>query len=1062
MARNKSEVSIGVRRVGRQRRGTILLCVLLTWCSCAFGLDAARDVSQYAHSAWKIREGFLKSNINSIAQTPDGYLWLGTVTGLVRFDGVRTVPWTPPAGERLPSEDIRKLLVARDGRLWIGTSRGLASWKDGKLTRYPELDGLGVISLLEDRQGTMWAGGLSLTDTGRLCAIQAGSAHCFGEDGSLGPGVHLLYEDRRGDLWAAGPKRLWRWKPGPPRPYLIPDTRGLVEAGDGALLILTGSSIRRIIGAQEENSISTTESNFAARPLRDHDGSLWLGTLQRGLLHVHQGQMDTFGRSDGLSGDWVKAIFEDREGNVWVSTIDGLDRFCDVAVATLSTKQGLSNGVAASVLAARDGSVWLGTYDGLNRWKDGQPTIYRKRGARSVSASGQREPDGLAALGRPRAVREITDSGLPDDYVTSLFQDDQQRVWVATRGGLAYFQKGRFVPVSGFAAESWVHSFAEDGAGNLWISQTSGLLHLLQGTVVEKIPWTKFGRKEFALTLLSDPLQGALWLGFLEGGLAYFKDGQVRASFTAADGLGEGFVSGLRLDADRALWAATQGGLSRVKDGHVSTLTSRSGLPCDTVHWAMEDNDRSLWLYLACGLVRIERKELEAWVADPTRTVRVTLFDASDGVRSNPYSSGAHPIVTKTADGKLWFLPNDGVSIIDPRHLPFNKLPPPVHIEQVIADGRIYWQNLAGIASSPQRRLPPLVRDLTIDYTALSLAVPEKVRFRFKLEGQDRDWREVVNVRQVQYSNLAPGSYRFRVTACNNSGVWNEQGASLDFSIAPAYWQTRWFVALCVAAITALLWALYQLRLRQLAREFNIKLDARVGERTRIARELHDTLLQSFHGLLLRFQVAYELLPARPAEARQSLERAIDQAAQAITEGRNAVQGLRSSAVESNDLALAIRTYGEELRADQIGNAPVVLGVVVEGTPRTLHPIQRDEIYQVACEAVRNAFKHADATHIEVELRYDVRQVRLRVRDDGRGIDPQFLTGEGRAGHFGLHGMRERAKLMGGKLTVWSALESGAEVELSIPAARAYATSASTWRSWFGKKFSRESEQSEP
>ncbi len=299
-----------------------------------------------------------------------------------------------------------------------------------------------------------------------------------------------------------------------------------------------------------------------------------------------------------------------------------------------------------------------------------------------------------------------------------------------------------------------------------------------------------------------------------------------------------------------------------------------------------------------------------------------------------------------------------------------------------------------------------------------------------------------------------------RVTACNNGGVWNEQGASLDFSIAPAYWQTRWFVALCVVELMVLLWALYRLRLRQLARQFSITLDARVGERTRIARELHDTLLQSFHGLLLRFQAASELLPTRPAEAKQTLDEVIDQAAQAITEGRDAVQGLRASAVESNDLAVAIRTFGEELAAEQAGDGSVVLKVVVEGTSRTLHPILRDEIYRIACEALRNAFRHAAATQIEVELRYDERQLRLRVRDDGKGIDPQFLSQAGRAGHYGLHGMRERAELIGGKLTVWSALDSGTELELSIPAARAYATSA-TRRSRFVEKLFGESVRSE-
>jgi signal transduction histidine kinase len=551
-----------------------------------------------------------------------------------------------------------------------------------------------------------------------------------------------------------------------------------------------------------------------------------------------------------------------------------------------------------------------------------------------------------------------------------------------------------------------------------------------------------------------DGAGGGVWLGFFQGGLAYLKDGQIRASYKVSDGLGQGTVNDLRLDRDGALWAATAGGLSRVKGGHVATLTSRNGLPCDAVNWVMQDDAHSFWLYMPCGLVRIDQPQLDAWGVDPERKVQATVFDSSDGVRGRADRGGYGPPVAKSVDGKLWFLPGYGVSIIDPHRLAFNKLPPPVHVEQITADGQTY-------PASSHLRLPPLIRDLTIDYTALSLAVPEKVRFRFKLEGQDRDWREVANIRQVQYSNLAPGSYRFRVTACNNSGVWNEQGASLDFSIAPAYWQTRWFVALCMAALMGLLWTLYRLRLRQLARQFNMTLDARVGERTRIARELHDTLLQSFHGLLLRFQTAREQLPPQAVQARQTLDQALDQAEQAITEGRGAVQELRASVVESNDLAVAIRTFGEELAAEQAGDESVVLHVVVQGTPRTLHPIQRDETYRIACEAVRNAFKHASATQIEVELCYDERQLRLRVRDDGKGIDPQFLTEEGRARHYGLRGMRERAKLMGGKLDVWSALDSGTEVELSIPAARGYAAST-TARSWFAKRFSGDSVESEP
>jgi signal transduction histidine kinase len=510
-------------------------------------------------------------------------------------------------------------------------------------------------------------------------------------------------------------------------------------------------------------------------------------------------------------------------------------------------------------------------------------------------------------------------------------------------------------------------------------------------------------------------------------------------------------VNDLRFDPDGTLWAATQGGLSRLKNGRVATLTSANGLPCDSVHWVLEDDAHSFWLYMTCGLVRIARTELDAWAADPKRTIHATVFDSSDGVRSLEDNGGYTPHVAKSSDGKLWFLPSDGVSVVDPRHLPFNPVPPPVHIEQITAGHKTYWLNTAGDALS-RLRLPRLVHDLQIDYTALSLVAPEKVLFRYMLEGADRDWQDAGNRRQAFYNNLSPGDYRFRVIACNNDGVWNQAGASFDFSVAPAWYQTTGFRVSSVAAFLAMLWALYQLRVRQLAQQFNMALEARVSERTRIARELHDTMLQSFQGVLLRLHVVSRQLLDRP-EVQKTLDTVVDQAQQAVNEGRDAVRDLRLSTVETNDLAVAIRAIGEELMADGTNQNTAVSQVRVEGTPRNLHPIFRDEVYRIAGEALRNAFRHAQARQIEVELRYDEAQFRLRIRDDGKGVDPKVLGGVGRAGHYGLAGMYERAKLIGGKLTVWSELDSGTEVELSVPASNAYA--ASPRRSWLSEKFFR-------
>jgi signal transduction histidine kinase/ligand-binding sensor domain-containing protein len=986
--------------------------VLLACCPCAFALNPTLDINQYAHTTWTTREGFFKGRISSIAQTPDGYLWLGTEFGLLRFDGVRTVAWQPPSGEQLPSSVVTSLLAGRDGSLWIGTDKGLASWKDGKLAHYAEFAGLELRTPIEDREGTVWAGAFGIP-AGKLCAIQSGIAHCYGEDGSLGNDVYTSYEDSRGNLLVGGPTGLWRWKPGHPENILPNELpRALIEGENGALLIAAPDGIKQLVdGKIQAYSLPGGGHQFSTTNLlRDRNGGLWIGTMDQGLLHVHGGKTDVFARSDGLSSDFVRRIFEDREGSIWVATLDGLDRFRDFAVPTISVKQGLSDAAVGTVLAARDGSIWLGTRNGLNRWKDGQITVYHKQSG-----------------------------GLPEDFAGSLTEDDQGRIGVSTPGGFAWFVHGRFTPMD-FMLGGYVHSIAGDRPGSLWVSQDQSLLHLLGGKPVEQVPWARLGRKDFAATLLSDAVQGGLWMGFFQSGLAYFKDGQLRISYAGADGLGEGKVGGLELDPDGTLWAATEGGLSRLKNGHIATLTTRNGLPCDTVHGVLEDDDHAFWLYMACGLVRITRPEMDAWVADSRRTIQTMVLDDSDGVGSHArLVDNVSPRVAKAADGKLWFATLDGVSVLDPRNLPFNKLPPPVHIEQITADRKTY-------DASSHLRLPSRVRDLEIDYTALSLVAPEKNRFRVKLEGWDRDWQDAGNRRQAFYGNLSPRSYRFRVMASNNSGVWNEAGASFDFSVDPAYYQTAWFRASIAAAILALLWGLYRYRLHQIAREFNVRMEERVGERTRIARDLHDTLLQSFQGLMLHLQVVDDLLPQ--GRAKVELEKTLDRADQAIAEGRTAVYDLRSSTTTTNDLAQAVREVGNELAAP----GAATFRLVVEGPVRDLHPIIRDEVYRIAREALRNAFSHARAHHIEAELIYADRLFRLRIRDDGQGIAPAILE-EGRPGHYGLPGMRERAQQIGAKLTIWSGGGSGTEIELRLEGSIAYGTPPGRSRlRLFGKK----------
>ncbi|HEY1755543.1 MAG TPA: two-component regulator propeller domain-containing protein [Bryobacteraceae bacterium] len=971
-----------------------MMSTLLAWCGIASALNPSLDISQYAHTSWTIREGYFKGRIHTIAQTPDGYLWIGTEFGLLRFDGIRSTSWQPPLHQQLPDERITRLLTSRDGTLWIGTQGGVASWKDGKLTPYPALAGLDVLSLIEDREGTVWAGTYA-RPAGLLCAIRAGSAQCFGQDGTLGVAVASLIEND-GYVWAGTATGLWRWRPGPPKRYLpeSANPQAMIRGDQGDLLVVVQGEVDRLVNGRPEPYAvpGVTRGLNPKHFLRDGNGGLWIGTANHGLLFVHQGRAERFEQSDGLSGNAATAIYEDREGTIWVGTDGGLDRFRDFAIPSISATPGSSTGTAGSVLAAADGSIWIGTFNGLSKWTNGQVATYTQK------------------------------DGLPDDAVESLFQDDHGRIWVSTGRGVVHFENGRFAATS-VPRGGYVHAIAQDNLGGFWFNQDQSLVHLTPGNAIEEIPWPRFGGNEDPWSLIADPMRGGVWLGFVDR-MAYFKDGRIQ-SYTKADGLGGGQVADLRVDADGAVWAATGGGLSRLKDGHITTLTSSNGLPCDTVHWSLEDDNHSVWLHTACGVVRIARADLDAWVGNPKHSIQTTLFDNSDGVRISAGPGSAYsPRVVKAKDGRIWFVAGAELNIIDPRYLAFNKIPPPVSIEQIIADRKPYDM-------SSHLPLPALTRDLEIDYNALSLVAPEKNRYRVKLEGHDPDWIDMGNERKKFYNDLPPRNYRFRVMASNNSGVWNEAGASFDFSVDPKYYQTTWFKALCAFAGLALLWGLYRYRLHQIAREFNVRLEERVGERTRIARDLHDTLLQSFQGLMLHLQVVDDLLPQ--GKAKVELERTLERADAAIAEGRTAVYDLRSSATTTNDLAHALREVGNELATP--GTATFRL--MVEGPSRDLHPIIRDELYRIAREALRNAFSHAQADHVETELIYADRLFQLRIRDDGQGIASEILK-EGRPGHYGLPGMRERAKQIGAKLTIWSGGGTGTEIALSLEGSIAY------------------------
>ena len=594
---------------------------------------------------------------------------------------------------------------------------------------------------------------------------------------------------------------------------------------------------------------------------------------------------------------------------------------------------------------------------------------------------------------------------------------------------MGYLEDDRFVLIRDVPG-GILRSIAEDTQANLWINhQEFGLFQVPREAEVKRISWALLGRKDFATALVGDRLRGGLWLGFWDGGVAYFDDGQIRAMYAAAAGLGEGRVNQFHFDQDGTLWAATEGGLSQVKDGRVATLTSKNGLPCDAVQLVIEDDALSLWLQMPCGLVRVGRSDMDMWARDPKRRIQTTVFDSSDGVRSVARISTGSPHVAKSTDGKLWFATLDGVSVVDPRHLPFNKLPPPVHIEQITADRKTYG---ADAIADGHTRLPALTRDLQIDYTALSLVSPEENRFRIKLEGWDREWQDVGTRRQAFYSNLPPRNYRFRVIASNNSGVWNETGAGLDFSIAPAYYQTAWFRTLAVVMFLSLLWAAHRLRLRVVERHqaeisaLNESLmKAQEQERTRIAGELHDGVMQQISALSLMLGTARRKIQS-DLEAKAEIGDVQMKLLQVGTEVRQLTHDLHPASLKDRGLPDALRAYCDEFSR--------VRGISVscdaDDAVRELSRGAALALYRIVQEAMGNAVTHGAAQHVDVRLARSNGLVALTVTDDGKGFDPNRIGG---VRGLGLINMRERARQLNGTFELDCGPGRGTTVRVTIP-----------------------------
>lgn len=981
----------------------LLFLFVLMWLppTSAWAVDPDRRLTQYAHTTWRMQDGAFTSAPFTIVQTPDGYIWIGTPDGVMQFDGARFVRWTPGPGLRLPNSEVLRLGTTRDGSVWISAVGFLSRWKNHTLTNYVT-GSTGPNAVTDDSQGTVWLA-RSFTSSGAspLCEVLNTSLRCLGPaDGIPSFNATTLLADRDGTLWLGGDTLLVRWPRRTPTIYGLPglaENAGITGVGalattpDGAVWVGIakagpGLGLQRLVDGRWQ-SFDTPAFNGSALVVTslyaDREGALWVGTFDRGLYRIRGQQVDHFDRTKGLSSNNVRDLTEDREGNIWVVTPQGVDRFADVPVASVSVAEGLCSVEAISVLAARDGSIWTGGDGALTRLHDGDVTCFR------------------------------TGHELPGAQVTSLFEDHAGRLWVGLDQGLWVYERGRFQRVSRPDGRpiGMVTGIAEDVDQRIWIAANGPprILMRVEGLRVrEDLLAPPMPRR-----VAPDPA-GGLWVGLFNGDLAHVRDGRI--TIHAFEHPEAAMIDQLLPDGDSSVIAATNYGLIGVRDGKTFALTPRNGLPCEQVYALAFDRRGDLWLYMNCALGVLTRADLQAWKQNSGIPVTVRSLGALDGVRPSPapFGSGA-----RSPDGRLWFVNSSSVQVIDPDHLGRNTIPPPVHIEQIVADRTAY-------AARSTLRLPPRTRDLEIDYVGLSFVAPQKVRFRYRLDGRDDAWQEPGTRRQAFYTDLRPGTYRFRVIASNNDGVWNEEGASIEIVIAPAWYQTQAFLVVSLLVGVFTMWAAYRLRMRQVARALNARFDERLAERTRMARDLHDTLLQTVQGSKMLADTALD----RPDDAK-ALARALNQVSawlgQIGEEGRAAVNALRTSTTESNDLAAAYQRAIEDLRQEGAIDA----SVTVAGEAREMHPVARDEIYRIGYEAIRNARTHSRGRRLDVGLNYG-HDLTLRVADDGVGIEAT-LAERGKEGHFGLRGMRERAERIGAALSVTSAPGKGTVIVVTVP-----------------------------
>lgn len=978
------------RRLSRRlSRLTLAFAAPICFASAAYAQSGAGPLGDYTVTTWNENDGLPAGRIRAMAQDADGYLWLGTDAGLVRFDGVRFDAWSSPGDARLPVGAVTVLLNTRDGALWIGVSGGtpLGRIKDGTLTLYGERDGLGgsyVLSLVEDSNGTMWAG----TFQG-LFRRQGNRWHRVDRDQGLGDGsVLAVYEDREKRIWVATQNAVFR-KPSANDRFEQVDVitissnvwQSFSEDASGRVWISDFSQGYRAPGGAVPGPARQARRGWGVDLLHDRRGNFWVGTQGQGLWRIRGGpdgkssSVDVISVEDGLANNAVQSLLEDREGNIWLGTLAGLQRLTPHRVTPVKHLA-----IPRAIEATPDGSVWVGTAAGLVRFSSAGRRVYTEA------------------------------DGLPGTVVLALHVDRSGDLWVSSERGVARFSQERFSPVLVAPGPGVQRILTITGTGDtLWFRDF--YLRLFrwrngQLTLADDIPDTH----RRTASSIEVGRSGTLYIGSSSGLLLVGRPGQPHRTYDPRVGT----VASVLEDSRGNIWVGGVDGLSRLVDEHFVTVTRQNGFPGD-VKSIVEDANGFLWVGTGIGILRLEPSEVEHVGTDPVHQVRYRLFNTADGVAGVPFSEGRRSAL-RASDGRLWFVTSSGVTVVDPRSIGPDPGPPLVRVESVAADTRAF-------TPAGPLQLPASTSHLQIGFTALTLSDPVRVRFRYRLDGYDRDWVEAGAGRQATYTNLPPRQYQFRVAASAGDGTWGEPSTPLTFGIDPMFYQTRWFYVLCGLSVFLIVYASWRLHVRQVRRQFALVL----AERIRMSRAIHDTLLQGLAALALQVDdLSHNPDLSSPAGKKRIL--AVRRQVEGyIRQARRSILDLRTPSLASRDLPQALREAAERA----IGGRPVELDVTVKGTPHTCAAAIEEQLLLIGQEAVNNAVLHGQASRVAVELDYGDERMSLRVADDGCGFDP--ATAMQAPGHYGLVNMRERAGQVRGTITIESTPGNGTEIETVVP-----------------------------